>query len=90
MTVTVMLEGFVCQDCACVIANADSSGIDNYQEWAEGVWNTNAAQDEWNPVIACGGDSAPDHNCDEKIDGNCTHCGRNVYSTFHPVVYFDK
>ena len=76
-----------CDDCACAIANADTSGLDYYgpeyrAEWEAGIeriHNEAIAMefDDRNPVIAC-----PD-----KQEFNCDHCGRNVYSHKFDLAY---
>ena len=72
-----------CDDCACAIANGDTSGLDYYgdeyrAEWEAGVAKTAESGElpEGNPVIAC------DENCtgDDKREFLCDYCNRNVYS----------
>ena len=68
-----------CGDCACAIANGDTSGLDYYgpeyrEAWERGV-EENSKGFEGNPVIACPEDCAGD----DKREFNCDWCGRNVY-----------
>lgn len=85
---TVTGEMHCCGDCACAIANGDTSGLDYYgpeyrKAWEDGVSNTDHPND--NPVIAC------PENCagDDKREFMCDHCSRNVYSHKFKLVYLD-
>ena len=78
---TVTGELHCCADCACVIANGDTSGLDYYgpeyrAKWEAGVEANASELPEGNPVIACPEDCAGD-NAQEFM---CDYCGRNVYS----------
>ena len=69
-----------CDDCACDIANGDTSGLDYYgdeyrAEWEAGVAENSVGYDGY-PVIAC----PEDCTGDDRREFMCDWCGRNVYS----------
>lgn len=74
-------EFHCCADCACLIANNDTTGLDYYgdeyrENWEQGVSATRDELPDGYPVI----------NCPEGCDGTdarefmCDFCSRNVYS----------
>ena len=75
-------ELFCCDDCACSIANGDTSGLDYYgpeyrAKWEAGVRETTkhfGYRDY--PVISC----PEDCSGGDKQEFNCDWCSRNVYS----------
>lgn len=78
---TVTGEFHCCADCACAIANGDTSGLDYYGEeyrtlWEVGVAQTKCELPEGNPVITCPED------CDggDQREFMCDFCSRNVFS----------
>ncbi len=65
-----------CDDCACAIANDDTSGIKDYRNWVAGVEATRGELPDGAPYINCPEDCYED-NAQEFM---CDWCSRNVYS----------
>lgn len=78
---TVTGELHCCDDCACYIANNDTSGLDFYgpeyrATWEAGISATASELPEGHAVIAC----PEDCTGDDKREFMCDYCSRNVYS----------
>lgn len=82
----IYFEGVACDDCACAIANGDTSGLDYHGDEYRAAWEAGVAENAL-------GDAAI--ACDDECDANgrdgflCDNCGRDVYSYAHKVVSFD-
>ncbi|AER47542.1 hypothetical protein CL96_gp116 [Mycobacterium phage Firecracker] len=80
-------EFFCCADCACFIANNDTSGMDLYDPqyrtmWESGVETTRPSLPDGYPVVTCG------EECDDsQQEFMCDFCSRNVYSTKHELSF---
>jgi len=83
---TVNFEGIACSDCACMIANADDSGVHESDRaaWEQGIEDTKAHEHGY-AVISCSGEESEE--CDNAREDTCTHCGRMVWGYFHAVAY---
>lgn len=56
MSVVLSHEGFVCSDCLMMIANSDSSGIEDFDAWQKRVKEKNATEDgKYHVIPACDG-----------------------------------
>ncbi len=78
---TVTGEFHCCSDCACLIANGDTSGVEYhgseyYRNWIDGISASRDELPEGNPVIVCPEGCAGDN----EQEFMCDYCSRNVFS----------
>ena len=77
-----------CADCACAIANGDTSGLDYYGDdyrakWEAGVAATVGELPDGYPAIAC----PEDCTGDDYQEFMCDYCSQNVYSHKFDLVF---
>ena len=77
--VAVVFEGHACTDCACIIANADDSGIADPAAHWERIGRT-ALYALGNVVMAC----PEDCNGEFRTDA-CDYCGETDHGDRHPI-----
>lgn len=73
----------VCTDCLMMIANGDSSGIEDFDEWQSRVAEknpTNGGVYYWSPVM-----SDTDDDLSYFGKAPCSYCGNHLAGDRHPV-----
>jgi hypothetical protein len=81
MTVKMSHQGFVCTDCLMVIANGDTSGIDDVTAWESRVLEKNATEDGRYQVVP-GTDT-----CGHFSRMGCDYCGSRLAGDVHLVTF---
>jgi hypothetical protein len=75
--------GLVCIDCAMVIANGDTSGIEDLPAWEARVTKQNPTENgRYDIVMSCS------ENCDGEFStARCNYCGTTDDGERHPVAF---
>lgn len=86
MGVSVIAEGHACADCTMMIANGDSSGIEDYPAWETAVEAHNATDSGKYHVVM---------NCSEDCEGYfstspCDFCGSHLAGDRHPIAFLGQ
>ena len=83
----VVFEGHACVNCVMVIANADTSGIEDFDRWESGVYATGLLErmseryGSCSVYVACPEDCEGEYRTDE-----CDYCGSALHGERHPIV----
>ena len=78
--VEVIFEGEACVDCVVFIANADTSGVQDFETWWKGVQSIGL--DRLGSVVVA---------CEDDCEGwfgtsGCDYCGDHLHGDRHPIV----
>jgi hypothetical protein len=74
-------DGFVCTDCLMVIANGDTSGIEDVTAWERDVLETNATEDGSYIVV-------PAYDDDPRFSTmGCDYCGSKLAGDANLVTF---
>lgn len=75
-------DGSVCIDCLMVIANGDTSGIDDVDAWEKAVEGLNATEDGRYNIVPVGEETFFGK-------GRCDFCGSRLAGDRHDVKFID-